>query len=68
MSKLGYLESNLTLHWGSRPRGRSSRTLDGVGIHSTWVERLAVRGKSHQKVVESLLHIQADVPFPLRRE
>ncbi len=37
-----------------------------MDIHTTWVERRAIRGKSRQQVVEALQRLDAELPFRLR--
>ncbi|GIW54322.1 MAG: hypothetical protein KatS3mg082_2373 [Nitrospiraceae bacterium] len=64
--KPGYLEIDLVSHSGASAAGEFLHTLDGVDIHTTWVERQAVMGKSRHEVVRAMTTIEAQLPFPLR--
>ncbi|MDF0667522.1 MAG: hypothetical protein P0119_16690 [Nitrospira sp.] len=66
VSKPGYLEIDLVSHSGASAAGEFLHTLDGVDIHTTWVERQAVRGKSRHGVVQALTIIESQLPFSLR--
>jgi len=66
VTKSGYLEIDLVSHSGASAAGEFLHTLDGVDIHTTWVERQAVLGKSRHEVVQALTTIEAQLPFALR--
>ncbi|CAI4033555.1 hypothetical protein DNFV4_03996 [Nitrospira tepida] len=62
----GYLEIDLVSHTGASAAGEFLHTVDGVDIHTTWVERQAVMGKSRHGVVQAMTTIESQLPFPLR--
>jgi len=62
----GYLEIDLVSHAGASAAGEFLHTVDGVDIHTTWVERQAVMGKSRHGVVQAMTTIESQLPFPLR--
>lgn len=62
----GYLEIDLVSHSGASAAGEFLHTLDSVDLHTTWVERQAVLGKSRQRVVQAMRAIEEQLPFPLR--
>ncbi len=64
--KAGSLESDRVSHAGASAAGALLHTLDGVDMHTTWVERQAVMGKSRQAVVQAMHTIEHQLPFPLR--
>jgi hypothetical protein len=64
--KPGYLEIDLVSHSGAAAAGEFLHTLDGVDIHTTGVERQAVRGKSRHEVVQAMTTIEQPRPFVLR--
>jgi hypothetical protein len=66
VTKPGSLEIDLVSHSGASAAGEFLHTLDGVDIHTTWVERQAVLGKSRHEVVQALTTIEAQLPFALR--
>jgi hypothetical protein len=66
VTKPGYLEIDLVSHSGACAAGEFLHTLDCVDIHTTWVERHAVMGKSRQRVVQAMTTIEQQLPFSLR--
>jgi hypothetical protein len=66
VTKPGYLEIDLVSHSGAAAAGEFLHTLDGVDIHTTWVERQAVMGKSRHGVVQAMTTIEQQLPFSLR--
>lgn len=66
VTKPGYLEIDLVSHSGASAAGECLHTLDGVDIHTTWVERQAVRGKGQHTVVQAMTTIEQQLPFTLR--
>lgn len=62
----GYLEIDLVSHAGASAAGEFLHTVDCVDIHTTWVERQAVMGKSRHGVVQAMTTIESQLPFPLR--
>ena len=66
VSTPGYLEIDLVSHSGASAAGEFLHTLDGVDIHTTWVERQAVMGKSRHEIVQALTTIESQLPFSLR--
>ncbi len=66
VKKPGYLEIDLVSHSGASAAGEFLHTLDGVDIHTTWVERQAVRGKSRYEVVQAMTTMEQHLPFVLR--
>lgn len=62
----GYLEIDLVSHSGASAAGEFLHTLDCVDIHTTWVERQAVMGKSRHGVVQAIRTIEQQLPFALR--
>jgi hypothetical protein len=66
VTKPGYLEIDLVSHSGASAAGEFLHTLDCVDIHTTWVERQAVLGKSRHGVVQAMTTVEAQLPFPLR--
>ncbi|WP_447976722.1 hypothetical protein [Candidatus Nitrospira bockiana] len=65
VAQAGYLELDLVSHSGASAAGEFLHTLDGVDIHTTWVERRAIMGKSRHEVVGAMRRIEADLPFGL---
>jgi hypothetical protein len=66
VTKPGYLEIDLVSHSGASAAGEFLHTLDGVDIHTTWVERQAVMGKSRHEVVQAMTTLEQQLPFVLR--
>ncbi|MBH0201576.1 MAG: integrase [Nitrospira sp.] len=66
VKKPGYLEIDLVSHSGASAAGEFLHTLDGMDIHTTWVERQAVMGKSRHEVVQAMTIIESQLPFSLR--
>lgn len=66
MSQPGYLEIDLVSHSEASAAGEFLHTLDCVDIHTTWVERQAVMGKSRHGVVQAIRTIEQQLPFALR--
>ncbi|MFM8552859.1 MAG: integrase [Nitrospiraceae bacterium] len=66
VTKPGYLEIDLVSHSGASAAGEFLYTLDGVDIHTTWVERQAVRGNGQHTVVQAMTTIEEQLPFTLR--
>lgn len=66
VSKPGYLEIDLVSHSGASAAGEFLHTLDCVDLHTTWVERHAILGKSRQRVVQAMTTIEQQLPFALR--
>ena len=66
VSKPGHLEIDLVSHSGASAAGEFLHTLDSVDIHTTWVERQAIMGKSRHGVVQAMTTIERQLPFPLR--
>lgn len=62
----GYLEIDLVSHSGASAAGEFLHTLDCVDMHTTWVERHAIRGKSRHEVVQAMTRMEQRLPFPLR--
>jgi hypothetical protein len=62
----GYLEIDLVSHSGAAGAGDFLHTLDAVDIHTSWVERQAVRGKGQHGILRALSPIEAQLPFTLR--
>lgn len=62
----GYLEIDLVSHSGASAAGECLHTLDSVDMHTTWVERQAVMGKSRHEVVRAMTTIEHQLPFSLR--
>jgi hypothetical protein len=66
VTKSGYLEIDLVSHSGASAAGEFLHTLDGVDMHTTWVERQAVMGKGQHTVVQAMTTIEQQLPFTLR--
>ena len=66
VTRPGYLEIDLVSHSGASAAGEFLHTLDGVDIHTGWVERQAVRGKGQHGIVQALATIERQLPFALR--
>jgi len=66
VKKPGYLEIDLVSHSGASATGEFLHTLDAVDMHTTWVERHAVMGKSRHEVVQAMTTIESQLPFSLR--
>jgi hypothetical protein len=66
VTKPGYLEIDLVSHSGASADGEFLHTLDGVDIHTTWVERQAVRGKGQHGIVQAMTMIERQLPCALR--
>lgn len=66
VSQAGYLEIDLVSHSGASAAGEFLHTLDCVDLHTTWVERQALLGKSRHGVVQAMATIEQQLPFPLR--
>jgi hypothetical protein len=66
VSRPGYLEIDLVSHSGASAAGEFLHTVDCVDIHTTWVERQAVLGKSRYEVVQAMTRIETRLPFRLR--
>ncbi len=64
--KPGSLEIDLVSHAGASAAGEFLHTVDGVDIHTTWVDRQAIRGKSRHEVVQAMTTIEQQLPFALR--
>ena len=62
----GYLEIDRVSHSGASASGEFLHTLDGVDIHTTWVERQAVLGKGQHGILQALTLIEERLPFALR--
>ena len=62
----GYLEIDLVSHSGASAAGEFLHTLDCVDLHTTWVERHVILGKSRQRVVQAMTTIEQQLPFALR--
>lgn len=63
--KAGFQEIDLVSHSGPCAAGQFIYTLNSTDIHTTWVERQAVFGKSEIGVVDGMVHIEHRLPFPL---
>ena len=62
----GFTEIDLVAHSGDRADGEFAYTLNLTDIHTTWVERGALLGKSQVRVQETLERLRAALPFPLQ--
>ena len=62
----GFTEVDLVSHSGERADGDFLHSLDMTDIHTTWVETLAVLGKSQVRVQEALEQLRHQLPFALR--
>ncbi len=65
VEKSGFQEIDLVSHSGSSADGQFIHTLNSTDIHTTWVERQAVLGKSEVAVVGGMAKIEQRLPFPL---
>ena len=61
----GFMEIDLVSHSGPSYDGLFAYTLDMTDIHTTWVERRAVLGKSQQEITRAIDDIRKNLPFPL---
>jgi hypothetical protein len=66
VSEPGFTEVDLVSHSGERADGDFLQSLDMTDIHTTWVETLAVMGKSQVRVLEGLEQLRQQLPFALR--
>lgn len=62
----GFGEIDLVAHCGGSLAGQFVYTLQYVDIKTTWTERVAVMGKSQQRVFTAIKHIRSILPFPLK--
>jgi hypothetical protein len=62
----GYTEVDLVSHAGDSAEGEFIHSLNCTDIHTTWVETLAVLGKSQEGVQQALDTGRQALPFRLR--
>jgi len=62
----GFVEVDLVSHSGNCGEGEFIYSLNVTDIHSTWVETVAVLGKSQMHVVAALEQVRAALPFELK--
>lgn len=62
----GFSEIDLVSHAGDSAEGEFVHSLNLTDIHTTWVETIAVLGKSQQHVQQALDTARAALPFRLR--
>jgi hypothetical protein len=62
----GFVEIDLVAHSGNSGEGEFIYSLNVTDIHSTWVETVAVLGKSQIHVVAVLEQVRAALPFELK--
>jgi len=61
----GFCELDLVAHCGGSALGHFINTLQVVDINTTWTERVAVMGKSQDRVFTAIKKVRAQLPFPL---
>lgn len=61
----GFMEIDLVSHSGECAEGDFAYTLDTTDIHTGWVERRAVLGKSQHAVLAATQQIEETLPFKL---
>ena len=61
----GFTEIDLVAHSGDRADGEFVHTLNLTDIHTTWVERGALVGKSQVRVQQTLDRLRGALPFRL---
>ena len=66
VTKPRYLEIDLVSPSGASAAGDFLPPLDGVDIHTGWVERQAVMGKGRHGIVQALPTLEHQLPFALR--
>jgi hypothetical protein len=62
-SRVGYIEADIVVHYGSSPRGEYVNTLSTTEISSGWWEGEAVMGKSQEHSFGALKEIRKRTPF-----
>jgi hypothetical protein len=62
----GFSEIDLVSHSGDSADGEFVHSLNLTDIHTTWVETIAVLGKSQERVQQALDTARAALPFRLR--
>jgi len=62
----GSFETDLVHHCGEQPSGEYVHTLQLVDIATGWSERVAIKGRSQQAMVEGFKRVQKRLPFPIR--
>jgi hypothetical protein len=62
----GFTEIDLVAHSGERADGDFAHTLNLTDIHTTWVESVAVLGKSQVRVRTALDQLRQQLPFRLQ--
>jgi hypothetical protein len=62
----GFGEIDCVAHCGPRADGEFLYTVNFTDIHSTWVERRAVLGKSQKGITDAIDDLRAALPFSLR--
>jgi transposase InsO family protein len=62
----GFVEIDLVSHSGNSGEGEFIYSLNVTDIYSTWVETVAVLGKSQIHVVAALEQVRAALPFELK--
>lgn len=64
-NQAGFLEGDLVAHCGESTRGFYLTTLSTVDVFSGWSERVAVWGKTQEKVGGAIHRVRQQLPFPL---
>lgn len=62
----GFVEIDLVAHCGSTAKGEYINTLDITDVATGWTETRAVRNKAQKHVFEALVHLEGQLPFPLK--
>jgi hypothetical protein len=62
----GFSEIDLVSHSGDSAEGEFVHSLNLTDIHTTWVETIAVLGKSQARVQQALATVRSALPFRLR--
>ncbi|MFL5798907.1 MAG: transposase family protein, partial [Actinomycetota bacterium] len=61
----GFFEVDLVAHDGGDPRGVYCYTLTLTDVCTGWTETRALRNRAHRWVLESVAHLERDLPVPM---
>ena len=62
----GFIEADTVAHCGSTVAGMFVYSLNCVDIASGWTEQRAVWGKGERGVLEAIIDIEKNIPFPIK--
>ena len=62
----GHFETDLVHHSGASTRGQYMHTLQLIDVKTGWSERVALLGRSYQRMEEAFQRVLQRLPFPIR--